>query len=459
MRTRRRSRKSDHDSAPTSRAAASKGPLTKQILVWVVFLWLVLCHTAGAKIIRVALDGSGENGETWETAYKTVSAGIAHSASGDAIWVKGGLYAEAVNLKSGVGIYGGFAGTEAEDQFSLRDWNAHTTTLYAGGTGRQVVRATDIVSAILDGFVLRKGTRGISLIDSEVSVFRCEVLENGPGIAIFEGSTVITGCTITQNINNLGGGGGIDVSGERPESSLRMVNCRVFGNVSRARGGGVYCSGSMSPVIDSCLITDNLVLHKPISGGGGGRFEEARGGGVYIRDAIVVARNCTIVRNQQGDFGPTRKISFFFEDSGLPGTPTAIIQSSIVADATASDFGDTPILDVSYSLFPSFVAGEGNISGNPKLAGLFTPKPYSLLPGSPCIDTATRASSDRDVIGNPRPLDVPGVGVDGPDAFDMGAYEYPGPFINSRSDINQSGKVDTEDLLLLIADWQKVSGP
>ncbi|MCG3196459.1 MAG: hypothetical protein GHCLOJNM_00933 [bacterium] len=35
----------------------------------------------------------------------------------------------------------------------------------------------------------------------------------------------------------------------------------------------------------------------------------------------------------------------------------------------------------------------------------------------------------------------------------------PTPTMNPASDINQSGKVDTDDLLLLIADWGKVSGP
>ncbi|NUN96028.1 MAG: hypothetical protein HUU16_07620, partial [Candidatus Omnitrophica bacterium] len=97
-----------------------------------------------------------------------------------------------------------------------------------------------------------------------------------------------------------------------------------------------------------------------------------------------------------------------------------------------------------------------------------------LQPESPCIDTAGTSGPSDDLDGNPRPADVAGLGRDGTgDEYDMGAYEFqlppptptvtptelPTPTMNPASDINQSGKVDTEDLLLLILDWQKVSGP
>ncbi|NUN98733.1 MAG: hypothetical protein HUU16_21465 [Candidatus Omnitrophica bacterium] len=35
----------------------------------------------------------------------------------------------------------------------------------------------------------------------------------------------------------------------------------------------------------------------------------------------------------------------------------------------------------------------------------------------------------------------------------------PTPTMNPASDIDGSGKVDADDLLLLILDWRKVSGP
>ncbi len=84
---------------------------------------------------------------------------------------------------------------------------------------------------------------------------------------------------------------------------------------------------------------------------------------------------------------------------------------------------------------------------------------YRLQSNSPCIDSGTTVELFDDLDGNPRPKDVPGVGVDGEGAFDMGAYEYQSAYRNSRTDINGDGVIDAMDLLILQADWGKVSGP
>jgi len=84
---------------------------------------------------------------------------------------------------------------------------------------------------------------------------------------------------------------------------------------------------------------------------------------------------------------------------------------------------------------------------------------FRLQANSPCIDTGTSVGLFQDIDGNPRPLDVPGVGIDGEGAFDIGAYEFQGPFRNSRTDINEDGAVNAQDLCLFLQDWGKVSGP
>jgi len=55
---------------------------------------------AYAATLYVAQDGDGTDGLTWETAFTTVSAGLAASASGDHIWVKSGTYEEELKLTS-----------------------------------------------------------------------------------------------------------------------------------------------------------------------------------------------------------------------------------------------------------------------------------------------------------------------------------------------------------------------
>ncbi|MCA9441051.1 MAG: hypothetical protein KC964_09620, partial [Candidatus Omnitrophica bacterium] len=69
--------------------------------------------------------------------------------------------------------------------------------------------------------------------------------------------------------------------------------------------------------------------------------------------------------------------------------------------------------------------GEGNIDADP----LFMDPEngdFRLQENSPCIDSASSSGPSTDIEGNPRPVDIPGVGRDSTgDEFDMGPYERP----------------------------------
>jgi hypothetical protein len=78
---------------------------------------------------------------------------------------------------------------------------------------------------------------------------------------------------------------------------------------------------------------------------------------------------------------------------------------------------------------------------------------FRLQYGSPCIDSATITETMIDLDGNARPVDIPGLGVDGPGAFDMGAYEYQFP----KSDLSRNGYMDAMDLFIFGGDWMKAS--
>jgi hypothetical protein len=97
--------------------------------------------------------------------------------------------------------------------------------------------------------------------------------------------------------------------------------------------------------------------------------------------------------------------------------------------------------------------GPGNIDADP----LFVDPEngdFRLQYGSPCIDSGTFTESLTDLDGNARPIDIPGLGVDGPGAFDMGAYEYQFP----AGDLNANGYSDPMDLFVFGADWMRASG-
>lgn len=95
------------------------------------------------------------------------------------------------------------------------------------------------------------------------------------------------------------------------------------------------------------------------------------------------------------------------------------------------------------------VIGNGNIDEDPLFADSGNGD-YRLRLGSPCIDAGTDTGLLIDFEGNPMPVDVVGVGIEGPAAYDMGALE----FQLSPADLDANGLVNGQDLLLFQEQWQ-----
>lgn len=112
---------------------------------------------------------AGGDGESWNSAFNSLSEALAAAKSGDGIWVAAGTYYPTTDddrdasfvLKEGASLYGGFKGSE--EQVSQRDWRGRRTIL-SGDIGEKgvsednvfhVVRGAD--EAALDGFVITGG--------------------------------------------------------------------------------------------------------------------------------------------------------------------------------------------------------------------------------------------------------------------------------------------------------------
>ena len=292
--------------------------LGKALLGGLVF---VVCCRCDARLFHVADSGDGSDGSSWGKAFTTVSAALIVAGSGDALWVKAGRYREALDLKSGVGIYGGFAGTEGDDEFALRDWLANETIVDATGLERTAVIAHDVFSATLDGLTVTGAYEqeaelggGLDIRRTSIRIQDCRVTGNAAqdlgGIRIEESTVSIVGTAVISNHSPLGGfriAGGI----ECVNSQLFMDDCVVSDHEGSTFGGlDIANSGpGLSAVVEDCTVTDNVGSW---AGGVWGwrdvTFSRCYiadntcegslglGGGIRISDNCVI-RDCTIANN------------------------------------------------------------------------------------------------------------------------------------------------------------------
>ena len=166
-----------------------------------------------------------------------LQAALAVADWGDEIWVAAGTYKPTTGtdrvksfvMVAGVGMYGGFAGTETVRE--QRDWQVHVTILSGdiGTVGNTSDNSNHVIAggynAVLDGFNVTggNGNSGGGMINESVS-------------------PIINNCTFSSNSAGSGGnaGGGIYNS----DGSPTISNCTFSGNSSGAAGGVISNSGS-----------------------------------------------------------------------------------------------------------------------------------------------------------------------------------------------------------------------
>ncbi len=355
-------------------------------LVWI--LVAVSTVPALARTVYVSKTGNNaNNGLTWATAKRTVQAGLNTALSGNQVWVAAGTYVENITLKSGVALYGGFAGNETD--LAQRDWVTNKSILYGSQAGSVVTSPSGATnSARIDGFTIRNGNGTLS-----------GSTRYGGGIYCSSSSPVIANNTIRGN--TAFNGGAIYCSDSHPI----IGNNTIAVNSANSRGGGVYCTSSSSPIILDSAISDNTAYDGGgiYCDGGSPRFGNNTitgnvvsrdGGGIYCSSSSPIIVNTIIAFNRSG-------VCL----SG--GTPT--LQHNCV-------FGNT-----SYNYFgiSDPTGTNGNISADPKLADLAYGNVH-IQPDSPCRD------GGDDTIVSEVWLDIDGQARIQGDHVDIGADESDG---------------------------------
>jgi len=370
-----------------------------------------------AQIRYVTSTGAGlKNGTDWLNAYDSTQLQIAIEEESvpavTEVWVAAGTYVPGTlvtnhfSMKSGVAIYGGFAGTEVS--LTARDWVSNVTIL-SGEIGiiglnsdncHYVIYNSEVSNtAILDGFTIQGGYNGIGLGDA------------GGGIFNYASSPLLNNCTITGNTGSFGAGVYNKVA-----SSPILTNCIITNNSSR-RGGGI-CNNGSSPTFINCKITYNSA--------------SIDGGGVLSEDASdPIFINCTIAGNTAATYGG----GVYNIDSSITEFRNSIVWGNAATLGGKQIYVESGSVLLDYSCYTD---GINNVESN--IGATFTPTnsiitdPQFVVAGgidfliagnSPAVDegldTYNTQENDLRGAGFGRKL-AKADGAAG--TIDMGAYEY-----------------------------------
>ena len=410
--------------------------------------------------------------------YHTVQEAIDAAADGDEVLVSPGIYYEAINF------YG--------KAITVRSMSgADQTAIDASDLSASVVRCVngEGPGTILDGFTITGGTgtfennrrkgggmfnyqssptvRNCVFTYNSISAYEFTIEGGGAGMYNEFASPTIENCVFSYNYlfgcsgwlnggagmyndgaapkivdcrfeNNDGnnGGGMMNISGANPE----VVNCTFIGNNATFSGGGLNNTNDADAMIVNCLFFENTAYH---------------GAALYATSASIEIVNCTVTANHA-----TNKAGGFFGIANAANNTS--ISNSIFWDNIANNEPQNAeiaaISGASPSILYSNVKGgwSGPGADNMNVNPLFTDDgaiDFALDQSSPCVNAGMNSAIPQivttDTAGNPRIADS---------VVDLGRYEVQSEIETCASDLTGDQTVDTEDFLIILAEWGSCPG-
>ena len=411
--------------------------LTLGLALLLVNMGMISEVNAAGTVYRVVPGGitSGDC-DDWDNACDLQYALVTKAISGDELWVKTGTYKPTTSieravsfvLKSGVGLYGGFAGTETSRE--QRNWATNVTTL-SGDIGTSGVNSDNSYhvvtgsgtnnTAVLDGFIITGGNangaesnaRGGGMYDDQGSPALENVIFSGNSATLGGGmcnstnsSPMLANVTFSNNTATQRGGGMFNF-----ESSPTLTNITFSGN-SASYGGGMYNYQNSSPTLTGITFSNNNA--------------NSQGGGIYNGQSSNPAlTNVTFSSNTAGYDGG----GMYNYSQGNPVVKNAILWgNSTPTVAEIYNYNSSPTISNSDVqgcggsgggwVSACGTDGGGNLDADPLFIDV-TNSNLHLQTASPAIDTgdnaAVPAGITTDLDGNPRVMHG---------TVDMGVYEF-----------------------------------
>ncbi|MHB9011475.1 MAG: choice-of-anchor Q domain-containing protein [Ignavibacteriaceae bacterium] len=360
--------------------------------------------------------GSNE-GTSWANAYTSLQTALNAAVNGDQIWVAKGTYKPSYDyglgggsryyhfeMKNGVSIYGGFAGTEdsVKQRTNFGPGGADETKLSGDLNGDDIVTGSGATlsitnnsencyhviynrsslsltkSAVLNGFTIQGGfANGLD-----------PYYNRGGGMFNDTASPTITNVTFTANEAKFGGGLNNYIS-----SSPALTNCIFYSNLAFTNGGAIENSTSSSPVITNSTIAMNRAFFE------GGALNNYLNSSPIFNNSIV-----------WGDTAGTLGKQFYISGGG-----TVTMNYSCYSGSTN---------DVVVGSGTTFTATNNNITSDPLFVNA-TGDDFRIMGESACADAGYNGynSESYDIRGSGYPRKVNKTsGSAG--TIDMGAYEF-----------------------------------
>lgn len=270
----------------------------------VMLLAFFLAGTAAAqsKTYYVSPQGGGD-GSSWQSTL-TLTQALNAATAGDQIWVQGfetltgnNLYVapkEGFAVKSGVQLYGGFAGTES--RLSQRVTLGKPYQLKYRSVLSGDIQRNDTVGSV-DLIFPANGTRS----DNATHVLSVNLDPTQASGNNNTYPTVINGFSIgngqAAGTDDAGKGGGIYVYGDNSKGGVfRIERCFLISNYA-TQGGAVYVDASVKSVNgETSLINQSVVFN---NAAGDRAAVENQAGGIYLAGEATVV-NTSIFNNGNG---------------------------------------------------------------------------------------------------------------------------------------------------------------
>ncbi|MCA9294339.1 MAG: right-handed parallel beta-helix repeat-containing protein [Phycisphaerales bacterium] len=290
-------------------------------------LLLAVAAEGATLFVSANLTTGANDGSSWANAFQGtlgLQDALATAMPGDSVWVSAGVYHTGVSgdqvagfhLPNDVGVYGGFAGTEA--MLSERDVQANITTLSgdlddddtpAGFVGLNahhvVVSDGGGAGTLLDGFHVEGGVSqccgfissqggGVQLISGELTVRNCTFARNhasrfGGDIAAMGSAITIESCLFTGT--SQGDFGGHAVLVDDPCAGI-VRDCQFVGAPPTTGGNagiGIYANTTAPAglLVEDCYFSIETV-----------QFTCPAGVGMHVRPGtFATVRRCTFDTN------------------------------------------------------------------------------------------------------------------------------------------------------------------